>query len=96
MVAYLIIDTKISDVDAYEVYKTQAKSIIEKFGGKYHVRGGEFEVIEGDLWEPTRMVVIEFADMDTARSFVNSPEYQPVMAIRHANAKCTVVLVDGL
>lgn len=95
MPAYLIVDTKISDAEAYEVYKAQAKPLVEKYGGIYHVRGGAMEVLESDMWEPTRMVVIQFPDMDAARSFANAEEYQPVKAIRRANAQCTVVLVDG-
>lgn len=95
MSAYLIVDTKIEDPEAYETYKAQAKPIAEKFGGTYRARGGELEIVEGDLWEPTRMVIIEFPDMEKARAFVNSEEYKPVAAIRHANAKCTVVILDG-
>ncbi len=96
MSAFLIVDTKIENPQAYETYKALAKPIAEKFGGIYRVRGGEMEVIEGDLWQPTRMVVIEFPDMEKARAFANSDEYKPVAAIRHANAKCTLVLVEGV
>jgi len=95
MSAFLIVDTKIENPEAYETYKAQAKPIAEKFGGIYRARGGELEIVEGDLWQPTRMVIIEFPDMEKARAFVNSEEYKPVAAIRHANAKCTVVILDG-
>ena len=95
MSAFLIVDTKIKNPDAYETYKAQAKPIAEKYGGTYRARGGDMEIVEGDLWQPTRMVIIEFPDMDSARAFVNSEEYKPVAAIRHANAECTVVIVDG-
>lgn len=95
MPAYLIVDTAITDAEAYEGYKLQAKPIAEHYGGKYIVRGGETETFESDLWSPTRIVVIEFPDMAAARAFIASPEYAPVMEIRHANAKCTVTLVDG-
>lgn len=95
MSAFLIVDTKIKNPDAYETYKAQAKPIAEKYGGIYRARGGEMDIVEGDLWRPTRMVIIEFPDMDRARAFVNSEEYKPVAAIRHANAECTVVIVDG-
>lgn len=96
MSAYLIVDTKISDLAAYEVYKAQAKPIAEKFGGIYRTRGGKMDIIESDLWAPTRIVVVEFPDMQAARNFVNSDEYTPVKAIRHANAECTFILVDGI
>lgn len=95
MSAYIIVDTKIENPEAYETYKVQAKPLAEKFGGIYRARGGELEIVEGDLWQPTRMVVIEFPDMEKARAFVHSEEYKPIAAIRHANSKCTVVILDG-
>jgi uncharacterized protein (DUF1330 family) len=96
MSAYVIVDTKISNPEAYETYKAKAKPIAESYGGIYRTRGGEMEVVEADLWAPTRIVVVEFPDMQAARDFANSPEYAPVKAIRHANAKCTLIIVDGV
>lgn len=95
MSAFLIIDTKIDNPQAYETYKAQARPIAEKFGGDYRARGGELEIVESDLWQPTRLVIIEFPNMEKARAFVNSEEYKPVAAIRHANAKCTIAILDG-
>lgn len=96
MPAFLIVDTKIHDPEAYEAYKAQAKPIAEKYGGVYRARGGAMEVVEGDLWTPVRLVIIEFPDADAARAFVNSPEYAPVAKIRHANATCTSVILEGV
>jgi len=95
MSAFLIVDTKVSDPVAYEEYKKLAKPIAEKYGGKYRVRGGELDILETDLWTPTRIVIIEFPDMDSARGFANAEEYAPVKKIRHANAACTLFIVDG-
>lgn len=95
MTAYLILDTKITDPVAYETYKLQAKPIAEKFGGIYRVRGSDVDLLENDLWTPTRIVIIEFPSRDHARNFYNSEDYQPVRAIRQNNAECTVLLVDG-
>ena len=96
MPAYVIVDTKINDPEAYEEYKALAKPIAEKYGGIYRTRGGELEVLESDLWTPTRIVVVEYPDMESARAFANSEEYAPVKAIRHANAECTLLIVDGV
>ena len=96
MPAYVIVDTKINDPDAYEEYKALAKPIAEKYGGIYRTRGGELEVLESDLWSPTRIVVVEYPDMESARAFANSEEYAPVKAIRRANAECTLLIVDGV
>lgn len=96
MPAYLIVDTKIHNPDAYETYKAQARPIAEQYGGVYRARGGAMDVREGDLWTPTRLVIIEFPDAAAAQAFLDSPEYAPVAAIRHANATCTSVILEGV
>lgn len=95
MSAFAIVDTKINNPEAYEEYKKLAKPIAEKYGGVYRARGGEMDVREIDLWTPTRIVIIEFPDMKSAQAFADSDEYAPVQKIRHANAECTVFIVDG-
>ena len=95
MSAFLIVDTKIKNPDKYEEYKKLAKPIAEKFGGVYRARGGELDVRETDLWTPTRVVIVEFPDMDSARAFVDSAEYAPVKPMRRDNASCTLFIVEG-
>ena len=95
MSAYLIVDTKIKNVEAYEEYKKLARPIAEKYGGNYIARGGEIDVLESDLWTPTRVVIIEFPDMAAARAFANSEEYAPVKPLRRNNAQCTLFILDG-
>jgi uncharacterized protein (DUF1330 family) len=96
MAAYLIVDTAIDDPAAYEEYKALARPLAETFGGVYRARGGAMQVIEDDLWAPTRLVIIEFPDMERARAFMDCPEYAPLKALRRANARCTLALVEGL
>jgi uncharacterized protein (DUF1330 family) len=96
MPAYLIVDTAIENADEYENYKALAKPIAEQYGGVYRARGGSMDVLEVDLWSPTRMVIIEFPDMQAARAFTDSEEYAPVKPLRRDNARCTMVIVDGL
>ena len=95
MSAFLIVDTKIKNADAYEEYKKLAKPIAEKYGGNYRARGGEMDIRETDLWTPTRVVIIEFPDMDSARAFVDSEEYAPVGPMRRNNAECTLFILNG-
>ncbi len=95
MSAYLIVDTKVEHPDEYEEYKKLAKPIIEKYGGTYLARGGELDIRETDLWTPSRMVLVEFPDMVSARAFVDSEEYAPIRPMRRRNAKCTLFLLDG-
>jgi uncharacterized protein (DUF1330 family) len=96
MAAYILVDTQIENAEAYEEYKALARPIAESYGGKYLTRGGPMEVIDNDLWSPTRIVLIEFPDVEKARSFMNSEAYAPVRPLRENNAKCTLVLLEGL
>jgi uncharacterized protein (DUF1330 family) len=95
MSAFVVVDTRIKDPVAYEEYKSMAKPIAEKYGGVYRVRGGEMDIRETDLWSPTRIVIVEFPDMQSARAFVDSEEYAPVKPKRINNADCTLFIVDG-
>jgi uncharacterized protein (DUF1330 family) len=74
----------------------KARPIIEQFGGRYRARGGQLEILEDQLWRPSRIVVIEFDDMKQALACLRSSEYLAVRPIRHANAQSTVVVVEGL
>ena len=96
MPAYLIVDTEIQNADEYEKYKALAKPIAEKYGGVYRVRGGAMDLLESELWTPTRMVIVEFPDAQAARAFVDSEEYAPVKPRRQKNARCTMAILDGI
>lgn len=96
MSAYVLLDIRVSNPEAYEGYKALADPLVERFGGTFLARGGELDIRETDLWSPTRLVLVEFPDMDSARAFLDSDEYAPVAALRHANADCTAVIVDGV
>ena len=95
MSAYIVVDTKISNPEAYEEYKKLAKPIAEKYGGIYRARGGEMDIQENRLWTPTRVVIVEFPDVKSAQTFVNSDEYAPVKRLRQNNAECTLFIIDG-
>jgi uncharacterized protein (DUF1330 family) len=96
MPAYLVVDTDIQNADEYEKYKALAKPIAEKYGGVYRVRGGTMDLLESELWTPTRMVIVEFPDAQAARAFVDSEEYAPVKPLRQNNARCTMAILDGI
>ena len=68
--------------------------LVEKYGGKYLVRGGGYEKVEGD-WSPNRLVAIEFEDLDRAKAFYFSAEYAPVMEIRKQSSTGNVLIVEG-
>ncbi|MGH9870500.1 MAG: DUF1330 domain-containing protein [Candidatus Polarisedimenticolia bacterium] len=94
MAAYVIVDIHITDPSTYETYKGKAASTVQAFGGRYIVRGGEVETLEGD-WTPGRTVVLEFPDAQRAREWWSSQLYAPVKAIRHASSRTRMILVEG-
>jgi len=95
MTAYLIGNTDISDLAAYEGYKAAVPAIVARHGGTYLVRGGAHEVVEGD-WHPVRLVLFSFPNRAAAHAFLDDPDYAPWKAIRHAIAKTELVVVDGI
>jgi len=95
MPAYLIVETDITDPEQYEHYKAAAPAAIEAFGGRYVARGGETAVLEGD-WQPTRVVVVEFPDLEAAKRFYDSPEYRAARALREGAATLNMVAVEGI
>ena len=94
MPAYLIADTHITDQSTYNEYKQQVAPLIAKFGGRFLVRGGPHEVLEGS-WQPSRLVLIEFPDMKALKSWYSSPEYAPLLALRQPAATDHLVAVEG-
>ena len=96
MSAYLIVDTLLDDPQLYEQYKLRARPIVERFGGEYLARGGPMTLRESDLWSPHRLVVVRFADVDTANRCLDSAEYQEILTISKQSARRTVVIVEGV
>ena len=95
MAAYFIVDVDVKNAEAYASYKHSATASIAQYGGRYLVRGGPHEVLEGE-WHPTRLVVLEFPSVDAAKRWYTSPEYADVKPIRLEHAVSDMVLVDGV
>jgi uncharacterized protein (DUF1330 family) len=95
MVAYLIADVEITDAAAFEEYKRDVPATEERFGGRYLGRGGATKVLEGD-WEPHRLVVLEFPDMDALMGWYNSPEYAPLKTLRGRCARTRIIALEGV
>ena len=94
MAAYLIVDIEVTDPAIFAEYRQQVPATVEKYGGKFVVRGGNFEVLEGN-WHPKRVVVIEFPSMEQAKRWYDSEEYRGPKAVRLKSSKGSLVLVDG-
>jgi len=95
MPAYLIVETDITDPTQYEQYKAASPGAIAAGGGRFLVRGGEMAVLEGD-WHPSRLVVLEFPDLEAAKAFYESDEYQAAIKLREGVANLRMVAVQGV
>ena len=95
MSAYVIVEIEIVDPVGYEEYKKQAAATVLKHGGKYIVRGGKTEVLEGD-WKAKRIVVLQFESMERAKEWLNCEEYREPRKMRHRTAKANMILVEGV
>ena len=95
MSAYVIVDINIHDPAGYEEYRRCASATVTAYGGKYLARGGKTEVFEG-AWVPNRLVILEFESIERARAWLNSPEYTPLMLLRHQTATSNMVVVEGV
>lgn len=95
MPAYVLVEIVVTDPVRYEDYKSLAAPTVAAHGGRYIVRGGKTQVLEGTR-EPERVVVLEFPSADHARQWWHSEAYAPAKAIRHATAKTEMTLVEGV
>ena len=95
MTAYLLVDIKVTDPVKYEVYKRLGQESIARHGGRYLVRGGKSDVLEGQ-WLPNRLVVVEFPTYEQARAFYDSNDYRAARAAREGAAQMNMVLVSGV
>jgi len=95
MPAYVIIETDIHDPEQYERYKAASPAAVAGGGGRFLARGGELAVLEGD-WDPARIVVLEFPDLETVKRWYDSPDYQEAKRLREGAASLRMVAVEGL
>lgn len=95
MPAYIIVEIEIHDPERYEDYKKLTLDTLKNYQGKFIVRGGQTEALEG-VWEPQRFVILEFPTKELARQWWSSPEYAPAKAIRQSASTTKMLLVEGL
>jgi uncharacterized protein (DUF1330 family) len=84
---------KVHDPAMFQRYREAMTSLVDHFGGRYRVRGGELEVLEG-AWPFPRLTIIEFQSRDAARLFYDSPEYRRILPLRQKSADGTVAIVE--
>ena len=94
MAAYVIGEIEVTNPALYEEYRRQVMAVVTKYGGKFIVRGGRVETLEGG-WAPKRVVALEFPSMEQAQKWYRSPEYAPLVALRQKASRGKLILVEG-
>ena len=95
MPAYILVQVDVHDADGYARYRGMVPPSIAAYGGRFIVRGGPVETLEGS-WHPPRLVILEFPDAERARAWWASPEYAEPKALRLATARSEMILVEGV
>ena len=96
MPTYIVVEVDaVHDAEAYELYKQASPAAVAAGEGRFIVRGGEIAVLEGD-WRPKRLVLLEFPDLEAAKRFYESPEYQAAKRLREGAADFNMVAVEGV
>lgn len=95
MPAFVIANITIVDPLRYEDYRRMVPATLVPFGGRFVVRGGQTEVLEGD-WRPSRLVLLEFPSIERARAWWNSPAYAEARALRQATSTGTLIILEGV
>jgi uncharacterized protein (DUF1330 family) len=91
---YLVATLDVRDAEAYAPYREQVPEIIARHGGRYLVRGGAFQTLEGEV-SFSRLVVVEFPSVEATRAFYDDPDYRRIIHHRTDNAVGTLVIAEG-
>jgi uncharacterized protein (DUF1330 family) len=97
MPAYIIAEHTITDPAKFEEYRTKVGPIIAKHGGRYITKPGSHVILEKEnaIWQPERVVIIEFPSMAVLNAWYRSPEYQPLIPLRQTAAKDMLITLEG-
>lgn len=95
MSAYLVCMVRVDDPERYRQYTAKTPALIQKYGGRFVVRGGPVEAIEGPEFGD-RLVIVEFPSKEAAKKFYDSPEYREAMTHRTASAESRFFLAEGV
>jgi uncharacterized protein (DUF1330 family) len=95
MPAYVIAEVTVTDPQGFEEYRQMVPATVAKYGGKFIVRGGQMEKMEGN-WEPKRLVILEFDSIERAKQWWASEDYREAKALRQRTAMTNLVIVEGV
>jgi uncharacterized protein (DUF1330 family) len=94
MKAFVIAAETINDEALFSEYRKAVPATVEAFGGKFVVRGGNLNLLEGE-WPHPRLVIIEFPSREAAEGWYNSPEYQKIVSLRHKSCVGNLVIAES-
>jgi uncharacterized protein (DUF1330 family) len=94
MAAYVFGEIEVENPALYEEYRKQVLAVVTKYGGRFLVRGGKIEPLEGG-WSPKRFVALEFPSMEQALKWYRSEEYAPLIRLRQMASRGKLIAVDG-
>ncbi len=92
MPAYVIVGLDVTEPEAYEAYRREVPATLEPYGGKFVVRGGAVEVLEGE-WPASRTVVLAFPSVEQVNAWYDSAAYQAILPIRQRHARTQFMVV---
>ena len=95
MSAYVVVQVDVKDPERYDQYRKMVPSTLEQYGGRFLIRGGQMENLEGS-WHPSRFVVIEFDNSEQAKAWWSSAEYKPAKELRQQTSHTEMILVEGV
>jgi uncharacterized protein (DUF1330 family) len=95
MAAYVISEVEVLDPVLFEKYRSLGQATIAQYGGRYVVRGGAIEPVEGD-WAPKHIVIVEFPTMERARTWYQSSEYGEALQVRQKALNRRLIFVEGV
>jgi uncharacterized protein (DUF1330 family) len=94
MPVYLISEVTILDQELYAEYAGRVPALVERYGGRYLVRGGEVTPVAGG-WLPVRIVLVQFETIDQVQDFLACPDYQDIVSLRQRASTSRTIIVEG-
>jgi uncharacterized protein (DUF1330 family) len=93
---YIVAEVKVHDAEAIARYRLLSQAAVEQYGGRFLVRGGASEILEGKWSPPQRMIVVEFDSVEQAKCFYESTEYQAARKVREHIAEMNMLVISGV
>ena len=91
----MLVDNRVLDQEDFKEYIEKIPQVVASYGGRFLVRGGAIQVIEGD-YTPERIVVVEFDSLEQANAYTSSPEYLELSVILNRSTRTSTIIVDGV